>query len=202
MSTSSAVEMALNVRDNIAEAFRCVGVANYPTVVPGDRIMANKLAYKNSDPKRGDFVVFSDPDNRQINFSKRVVAIAGDSVEIKDNQLYINDKKLERQKLPQSVLDKIRIESSGKPLEGDVFYEVNGNAKYKIFIEKQSNDEPSQDFAKITIPANHCFVLCDNRNQAKDSRQFGPIPIATIKGRVNFLYCPAKDWSRFGRIDN
>ena len=58
----------------------------------------------------------------------------------------------------------------------------------------------SGDFAKITVGRYHCFVLGDNRNLSYDSRHFGPIQLATIKGRADYLYCHGKDWSRFGRI--
>jgi len=200
MSTGNSAQLSFNIKATLVEAFRGVGIANYPTIVPNDRFLANKLAYKNSDPKRGDLVVCINPENRRWNWIKRVVAIAGDTVEIKDNQLYINDQQLERQKLPQSVLDNIRIKHQGKPMEGDVFYEINGNAKYKIFIDKSSDDQAPQNFAKITVPAHHCFILGDNRNHSRDSRQVGPIPLSTVKGRADYLYSPAKDWSRFGRI--
>jgi signal peptidase I len=202
MGTGGSTQIAFNVRKNILEAFRVPVASNYPTIVPNDRFLANKLAYKTSDPKRGDLVVFINPENRRINYIKRVVAIAGDTVEIKDGQLYINDEKLQRQMLAQSTLDNIRIKVRGEPLEGDVFYETNGNAKYKIFLSGPPHNQASSDFAKITVPAHHCFVLGDNRNLSQDSRHFGPIPLATVKGRADYLYWPAKDWSRFGRIKN
>jgi signal peptidase I len=202
MGTGGSTQIAFNVRKNILEAFRVPVASNYPTIVPNDRFLANKLAYKTSDPKRGDLVVFINPENRRINYIKRVVAIAGDTVEIKDGQLYINDEKLQRQILAQSTLDNIRIKVRGEPLEGDVFYETNGNAKYKIFLAGPPHNQASSDFAKITVPAHHCFVLGDNRNLSQDSRHFGPIPLATVKGRADYLYWPAKDWSRFGRIKN
>ena len=201
MGTGGSTQIAFNVRANLVEAFRVPALSNYPTIVPNDRFLANKLAYKTSDPKRGDLIVFLNPENRRINYIKRVAAVAGDTVEIKDGQLYVNDQKLQRQMLPQSTLDNIRIEKViGGPLEGDVFEEINGAAKYKIFLAKPPHDETSSDFAKITIPKYHCFVLGDNRNDSLDSRHFGPIPLATIKGRADYLYWPAKDWSRFGRI--
>ncbi len=202
MGTGGSTQIAFNVRKNILEAFRVPVASNYPTIVPNDRFLANKLAYKTSDPKRGDLVVFINPENRRINYIKRVVAIAGDTVEIKDGQLYINDEKLQRQMLAQSTLDNIRIKVKCEPLEGDVFYETNCNAKYKIFLAGPPHNQASSDFAKITVPAHHCFVLGDNRNLSQDSRHFGPIPLATVKGRADYLYWPAKDWSRFGRIKN
>jgi len=202
MGTGGSTQIAFNVRRNILEAFRVPVASNYPTIVPNDRFFANKLAYKNSDPKRGDLIVFVNPENRRINFIKRVVAIAGDTVEIKDGQLYVNDEKLHRRKFDQSTLDNIRIEVKGIPLEGDVFEETNGDAKYKIFLAWPPDDYTSFDFAKITVPEHHCFVLGDNRSNSYDSRHFGPVPLATVKGRADYLYWPAKDWLRFGRISN
>jgi len=202
MGTGGSTQIAFNVRSTLLEAFRVPVASNYPTIVPNDRFLANKLAYKTSDPKRGDLVVFINPENRRINYIKRVVAIAGDTVEIKDGQLYVNDEKLKQRKLDQSTLDNIRVEVRSEPLEGDVFEETNGNAKYKIFLAKPPHDTTSSDFAKITVPKHHCFVLGDNRNLSQDSRHFDSIPLATVKGRADYLYWPAKDWSRFGRISN
>jgi len=202
MGTGGSSQIAFNVRATLLEAFRVPSASNYPTIELNDRLLANKIAYKNSDPKRGDLIVFLNPEDRQENYIKRVVAIAGDTVEIKDGQLYINDEKLQRQVLAQSTLDNIRVEVAGEPLEGDVFYETNGNAKYKIFLAGPPHNQASSDFAKITVPEHHCFVLGDNRNLSRDSRHFGPIPLATVKGRADYLYWPAKDWSRFGRISN
>jgi len=202
MGTGGSTQIAFNIRMNLLEAFRVPSASNYPTIDPNDRFLANKIAYKHSDPKRGDLIVFINPENRRINYIKRVVAVAGDTVEIKDGQLYVNDEKLQRQMLAQSTLDNIRVEVKGEPLEGDVFYETNGNAKYKIFLARPPDDYTSFDFAKITVPEHHCFVLGDNRVNSYDSRHFGPVPLATVKGRADYIYWPAKDWSRFGRISN
>ncbi len=200
MSTGSSTQIAFNFRANYLEAFRVPLASNYPTIVPNDRFLANKLAYKTSDPQRGDLVVFINPENRQQNYIKRVVAVAGDTVEIKNGELYVNDEKLQRQMLAQSTLDNIRIKVKGKPLEGDVFYEINCDAKYKVFLAKPPHDKATTNFAKMTVPKHHCFVLGDNRSLSRDSRHFGPIPLSTIKGRADYLYWPAKDWSRFGRL--
>jgi len=200
MSTGNSIQVAFQVRANLLEAFRVPVASNYPTIIPGDRFLANKLAYKNHDPQRGDLVVFINPEDRRINYIKRVVAVAGDTVEIKDGRLYINDRKLIRQNAPQSILDNVRIDVQGKPLEGEVFYEINADSKYKIFSAKPPHERGSPDFAKITVPEHHCFVLGDNRNLSYDSRHFGPVPLATVKGRADYLYFPAKGFSRFGRI--
>jgi len=197
MGTGGSTQIAFNVRTIFLEAFRVPVASNYPTMIPNDRFLANKIAYKKSDPQKGDLIVFINPEDRRQNYIKRIVAVAGETVEIRNGELYVNDQKLHRQKLPQSALDDIRIQVGEKPLEGDVYEENNGTAKYKIFLAEHKTPG---DFAKITVPKYHCFVLGDNRNLSKDSRHLGPIPLATIKGRADYLYFPAKDWSRFGRI--
>jgi signal peptidase I len=198
--TGGGIGSALYLRNQRLEAYRVPAASCYPTIMPNDRILANKHAYNRTDPKRGDLVVHICPFDRHSNYIKRIVAVAGDTVEMKDNQLYINGHKLTRRKLPESTLDKIRITVEGKPLEGEAFEETNGNAKYNIFLAEPPRDDTAGDFEKITVPEHHCFVLGDNRNNSRDSRHFGPGPLATIIGRADYIYWPAKDWSHFGRI--
>jgi len=199
--TTGCAGSAFYLREQLLEAFWAPVASNYPTILPGDRFIANKIAYKSGDPKRGDLIVFLNPRDRRINYIKRVVAVAGQTAEIKNGELYIDDQKLPRQKLPESVLDNIRIKVQGKPLDGDVFLETNGDTKYKIFLAKPPHDKMASDFAKITVPKHHCFVLGDNRNTSFDSRHFGPVLLATVIGRADYLYWPAKDFSRFGKFD-
>ncbi|MGB2808765.1 MAG: signal peptidase I, partial [Sedimentisphaerales bacterium] len=198
--STGSIGSAFYLREQLLEAFRVPAASDYPTIVPNDRLLANKRAYKTSDPQKGDLIVFANPEDRRINYIKRVVAVAGETVEIKNSEIYVNDQKLPRQKLPQSTLDNIRIKIRGEALDGDIFEETNGDAKYKIFLAGPPHDRTPGDFGKITIPKHHCFVLGDNRNLSQDSRHFGPVLLATIKGRADYLYFPAKDWSRFGKI--
>jgi signal peptidase I len=199
--TGGSIGSALYIRDQGLEAFRVPAASCYPTIFPNDRILVNKHAYNSIDPKRGDLVVHICPFDRHSNYIKRIVAVAGDTVEMKDNRLFINGKELPRRELPESLLDNIRITVKGQPLEGEFFEEINGNAKYNIFLMDPIHDKRLVDFEKTTIPEHHCFVLGDNRNNSIDSRQFGPIPLATIIGRADYIYWPARDWSRFGKIE-
>ena len=198
--TGGSIGSTLYIRGKGLEAFRVPIASCYPTIVPNDRILANKLAYNRIDPKRGDLVVHICPFNRHWNYIKRVVAVAGDTVEIKDDLLYVNDREMSRRKLPESTLDNIRITVEGQPLEGEVLEETNDNVKYNIFLAEPPHNKTTGDFEKITVPEHHCFVLGDNRNLSRDSRDFGPIPLATIKGRADYIYWPAMNWSHFGKI--
>jgi signal peptidase I len=197
MSTTGSTQIAMNVRSNLLEAFRVPATSMFPTIEFNDRFLTNKITYKNADPQRGDVIVFISPENRRQNLVKRVVAVAGDTVEIKDNQLYVNGEKLERKSVGRTSY----CDSNGKA-EGELFTEKNGQTEYKIFIADINSNEPRQsaDFTETIVPKNHCFVLGDNRNYSHDSRHYGLVPLATIKGKAEYLYCPARDWSRFGSI--
>ena len=198
--TGGSIGSALYIRDQGLEAFRVPTGSCYPTILPNDRILVNKNAYNRIDPQRGDLVVHICPSDRHLNYIKRIVAVAGDTVEIKDGQLYVNSQKLLRRKLPESTLDNIRITVEGQQLEGEIFEETNGTVKYNIFLAESPHEKISGDFEKITVPEHHCFVLGDNRNLSRDSRDFGPVPLGTIKGRADYIYWPAMNWSHFGKI--
>jgi signal peptidase I len=197
---SSSTAFASYVKKNICEAFVITTISDYPTTFLGDRILANKIVYRKTDPQRGDMVFYVDPANRQQTCIKRVVAVGGDRVEMRDNQLYINGQMLERQPLSPAEIEASKINVHDPNFQGDVFYEINGGSRYKIFLSKTAGDEKMKNFPEITIPKYNCFVLGDNRNSGKDSRNYGPVPVTTIKGRADWLYLPVKDWSRFGRL--
>ncbi len=197
--TVGSAGSGLYLRDQALEAFVVPVGSMYPTIFQGDRLLANKTAYNNADPVKGDIIVFRNPHNRKENYVKRVVALAGDTVEVRDSELYINGEKLKRELIANSPLATLKPN-----MQGEVFYEFNGQAKYKIIMvpPKQGEKPASTDFKQITVPKYHCFVLGDNRNHSHDSRAFGPVAIASIKGRFDYLYFPAERWSRFGSLKN
>ncbi len=189
MGTGSLLSYALNVRDQLIQPFRIPGASMYPSISPHDRIIAVKNAYRNADPQRGDLVLFPDPQNPHSFWNKwikRVIAVAGDAVAVKDGNVYVNGVKLSLQPVGAGVV-------SGTT--GQIFYESNNGAKYRIFI---SQDHTAPDFPEITVPKNECFVMGDNRNEALDSRNVGPIPITGILGKFEYRYWPI---TSAGRID-
>ncbi|HUT31143.1 MAG TPA: signal peptidase I [Sedimentisphaerales bacterium] len=197
MSMAGSTQVSLNVRSSLLEAFRIPSPSMYPTIGPNDRLLANKIAYSSSDPKRGDVVIFICPENRRWNHIKRVVAVAGDTVEMKDNDLYINGEKLERTSLGRTAL-----QTEKKKVEGEVFLERNGDAKYRIFLSDTNDGDDCKmaDLEPIKVAEHHCYVIGDNRNSSCDSRHYGPVNLGLIKGRADYIYWPAKGWEGFGRI--
>jgi len=164
----------------------------YPTILPNDRVIAVKNAYQTADPQRGDMVLFVYPDDRRIFYIKRVVALAGDRVEVKSGNLYVNGVELPRESIGPATTS-----SDNKTSTGEVFYENNNGAKYRIFI---SPEKPAADFGPITVPKYDCFVMGDNRNDSRDSRYFGPIAVTSLKGKFEYRYWPIIGGAHWGTI--
>jgi len=163
----------------------------FPTIRHGDRLLVDKRAYRHEPVLPGDIAVFVNPNQRQQHWIKRVVALPGDVVEIKDGRLLVNGEKLPRVKVEDSGQD-----GDEDQLSGEIFEETHGTATYRICLtpDGAEGNRDSQDHPPTTVPPGHCFVLGDNRNQARDSRDVGPIPLADIVGRAVCIYFPR--WER------
>lgn len=151
-----------------------------PTILEGDRILVNKMAYdirvpfthislmKISDPERGDIAVFDSKvlDKRLV---KRVIGVPGDIIKMQDNILYINGKELSYGNV--SSLGKIEVKSEN--LDG-----VN----HQIQVNKFGSTASS--FSTLTIPEGFYLMLGDNRDNSADSRFIGLVPRNEIVGRT------------------
>jgi len=178
------------VKTNLFEAFRVPAWSMAPTIMAGDRLTASKIAYRKAEPKHGDVVLFKNPADRSMNYVKRIVALGDDTVEIRNGQLLINGRALERQWVRKKTF------AMGKEtLEGDVFRETNGDCRYQIFVSKETSDTAAgeRDFGPVTVPPYHCFVMGDNRNRSIDSRNFGAISLGAINGKFQAIYWPYRN---------
>jgi signal peptidase I len=192
IGTGGCLAYALHVRDQLVQPFIIPTATMYPSILPKDRLIAVKNAYQTADPQRGDVVLFVYPDDRRIFYIKRVVALAGDTVEIKSGNLYINGAELAREPIGPATMTSSNTISTGK-----VFYENNNGAKYRIFI---SQEKPAADFGPITVPKYDCFVMGDNRNNSSDSRHFGSIAVTSLKGKFEYRYWPIIGGQHWGTI--
>lgn len=157
-----------------------------PTIQEGDRVVVNKLAYdlkvpfttveifKWSDPRRGDIVVlFSPADGTRL--VKRVVALPGDRVEMRNNQLFING--VAAQWSPAAA-------SANDPEQGLSFVvdETLTGKTHKVMFTPEL--PALRSFGPVTIPAGRYFVMGDNRDNSNDSRFIGTIERRRIVGRA------------------
>jgi signal peptidase I len=193
MLSPVGIASGMYIRAGVMEAFIIPSPSMYPTISVGERVLANKLAYREGPVRRGDMAVFPNPNNRSQANIKRVVALPGDTVEIKDGKVWINDKELAMELVGPSPAE------SNKDLSGQVCRETNGLARYLVLLAPPmattapTSTGPSVipgDLAKTRVPNGHCFVLGDNRNRSLDSRQYGPIPLVDLVGRVEYVYWP------------
>jgi signal peptidase I len=96
--------MSGTIRQHLLQAFKIPSTSMAPGILPGDMVLLNKAVYGIHPPQRGDMVVFVYPDDRRQYYIKRLVALPGDSIEIKNNNLWINDQPLQYSNLyPQQI---------------------------------------------------------------------------------------------------
>ena len=193
VALSYPTNLASSIRDHVLQAFKIPSQSMAPAILPGDRIFLNKAIYKIKAPQRGDVVVFVYPDDRRLYYIKRIAALPGDTIEIADSIVLIND-----QPLPYKAIEPAPQTNTGTDEALLAREENNHGHQYPVLT---SEGQP-ENMPKLTVPHGYCFVLGDNRSHSKDSRRFGPVPLADVKGRVDYIYWPASNWSRFGMFRN
>jgi signal peptidase I len=172
LTMSSVAMWAVAVRDKVAQVFRVPSSSMEPTVPPGGRVLVDKITYQAGPVRRGDVVVFMNPDQRYRDYVKRIIALPGDTVEMRDDDVFVNGTKL------------IHVSSGPGEANDGAIEETNGDARYRIVLGTSRNRRSLDSFAAIKVPSGHCFLLGDNRHESVDSRQIGPVPLANIIGRV------------------
>lgn len=85
-----AAALALAIRTFIVAPFKIPSGSMRPTLIEGDRILVNKFLYRFREPRRGEIIVFRFPENPRRPFIKRLIAVGGDSVEIRDGRVFVN----------------------------------------------------------------------------------------------------------------
>ena len=167
-----------------------------PTILDGDRIVVNKLAYDLkvpfttihlatwSDPKRGDILVFFSPDDG-IRLVKRCVAVPGDTVLLVDNQLFINGVKATYGPLDPKYANNF---SPSEQARYSFALETYGGKSHPI-MTMPYNFNPKRSFGPITVPQGKYFMMGDSRDNSKDSRFFRDtfVPRDQIVGRATAI---------------
>lgn len=180
-------------RSAIADHMRVPTGSMNPTVVEGDQIFVNKLAYglripfthvwlyeADSGPQRGDIITFDSPEDGDT-WLKRVVGLPGDVVEMHDEALVINGKPLAYQAGDPSVAP--QLPASTRRFRLDFAREQLGAVDHGIMIMPEVAT-PARNFGPVTIPAGQYLLLGDNRDNSKDSRYIGMIPRERITGHA------------------
>jgi signal peptidase I len=185
--------IAFQFRAHVMEAFSCPKRSMEPNIQVGDRFLVNKTAYASRSPQRGEIIVFNSPENRHQRWVKRVIAVAGDTIAVRGDEILLN-----RQPLAREPIQPGHAALAGFQSTGSLYRETSGDLSY--FVQLDTTEQPPADVEEIRIPPGMLFVLGDNRDQSCDSRTVGLIPQADVVGQAQFLYWPAQSWSRFGKV--
>lgn len=165
-------------RSSIADWYHVPSGSMLPTIVEGDRIFVDKMAYrldipftdieiiKTGEPQRGDIVTF-ESEVADIRLIKRIIGIPGDKVAMHGNRLLLNGKQVAYQR------------------DGNRVTELLDDTPHAI--QWTENASPLDTFAYVTVPQEHYLVLGDNRNNSTDSRVYGFVPKSELSGRATHV---------------
>jgi signal peptidase I len=194
MQLAYPITLTLVGREYVYEAFLIPTRSMSPNFLAGDRILVNKRPFRDGFPQRGDVVVFRTPPSEVGHtWVKRVIGVAGDQIAIKGREIKVNGKELERERVPAESMAQVR-----EQVDGNVHCESYGGRRYRVLFADDSFDESAAEEINVTVPDRSVFVLGDNRDRSKDSRQIGSIHVGDVIGYVDYIYIPAETWSRFG----
>lgn len=189
-----AVLLALFIRAFVVQAFKIPSGSMKSTLLVGDHILVNKFIYgirlpivnkeliHIKDPKRFDIVVFQYPVDPTKDFIKRVIGLPGDTVQIKDKQVYVNN---------QLLTEPYITHSDNKILPANI--------------------SPRDNMAPIVVPSNSLFVMGDNRDESYDSRFWKFVDMNDLRGEAFIIYwswnsdgeatlSPSESYVRWNRI--
>jgi signal peptidase I len=183
-----------------------------PTILEGDRIVVNKLAYdlkvpftswrvvRWARPARGDIVVlFSPADGKRL--VKRVVGLPGDTLVLRDDRLFINGNPLAYEPLPADLVRTFQHSARPRRVLAE---EKLGKVQHEVMITP--GIPAIRWFGPVTVPAGKYFVMGDNRDESGDSRYFGFVAADQITGKAIGVAASLDPtdhflprWRRFGR---
>jgi signal peptidase I len=186
-----AVVLALFIRTFVVQAFKIPSGSMEPTLLIGDHILVNKFIFGITipltdikiaqfyNPKRNDVIVFKFPGDPSKDFIKRVIAIAGDQIQIKNKKIYIN---------------------------GIPFTDKYGVYREKRIIKGEEGQANRDNYGPKKVPPNSLFVMGDNRDRSYDSRFWGVVDVKKVKGKAFLIYWSWESflrnirWDRIGNI--
>ncbi|MBA3942437.1 MAG: signal peptidase I [Sphingopyxis sp.] len=216
--------LVLGIHSCVAKPFYIPSDSMMPALLNGDRLIVSKYPYGWSYssvsfhlapkiagrlfgklPARGDIVVLEHPDSR-IDYIKRVIGLPGDTIELKGGALIINGKPVKRAVQPMLSIPVDLNTPGDSSLQGFVTRGADGKPVLEVPIVRETlpggatfdtidlGQYQSDDYGPVTVPADHLFLMGDNRDGSADSRVptankglGGPVPFDAIAGRAEII---------------
>ncbi|WP_310620545.1 signal peptidase I [Flexibacterium corallicola] len=206
-----ALLLALVVRTFLFQPFSIPSGSMKDTLLINDYLFVSKFSYGysrysfpfglplfsgrvwSSAPERGDVAVFKLPTDNKTDYIKRVIGLPGDKIQVRDSILYINGEQVERRRID----DYIEKDSYGNVRRVPRYVETLPNGVSYDTLDLTSRG--SLDNTKVyTVPANHYFMMGDNRDNSADSRvgSVGPVPFENFVGRADIIFFSLEEGQR------
>ena len=192
------------IRAFIFEPFRIPSGSMVPTLQVGDHVLVSKFSYglwmhfpfpkrlgvpsvellDLGNPKRGDIIVFRYPRDPSTHYIKRVVALPGDRIKVKDNQIILND-----ELQPRDFLGKYEfVDSKCVSQKVNQYTETITEGDPHHVLTRPGGFGPLADTVEFVVPENRVFVMGDNRDNSEDSRAWKYVRYDQIKGRAGMVW--------------
>jgi signal peptidase I len=166
-----AIALAIVVQTFVVKPYLIPSTSMANTLVPGQRVLVDRMVYRYRAVHRGDIIVFRRPEPPHDVLIKRVVGLPGDLLAVRNGHLYINGVQQH-----ESFVDK--VDGITEPTHpADPYASAQPDAPWSL----------AQPFR---VPAGQYFVMGDNRTDSSDSRYWGTVPRRAIIGRAFFTYWP------------
>ena len=177
-----ALIIAILIRSLLFQPFYIPSSSMEPTLLVGDRIFVSKYTYGyskhsfpfsppifnkrifSSDPNYGDLVVFKTPSDNRTDFIKRLIGLPGDKIQFLNGELFINNKKIPREELE----DTVSVMCGNEFLKVNAYKEQLPNQKNYNAVYNKIGSMVNSDL--YIVPEKHYFFLGDNRDCSRDSR--------------------------------
>lgn len=201
------ITFILTFRSVVFEPYRIPTGSMIPTLKIGDYIVVNKFAYgfkipfsdmafgdinlnpkyitSQSLPKRGEVIVFKFPKDPSTSYIKRVIGLPGDTVEIKDKIVYVNDQPLKTTAIDGTEFLK-DMNKKFKNYKLNFYTEISDSGEH--VIQQDSDNYYSNNKDKVQVKEGHLYVMGDNRDFSFDSRYWSTVPVEYVKGRAEMIW--------------
>jgi signal peptidase I len=200
------------LRSTVADWYDVPSGSMEPTIIPGDRIFTNKLAYdlkfpftrwrlaRWSRPARGDIVVFASPEDG-TRLVKRVVGLPNETIQLRNDRLFVNSQPASYSRLEDQSITK---DMAGDSLPHQFFLETIDSQSHPVMLTAAIFGDIKRDYGPKKLGPDQYFMMGDNRDQSKDSRYIGAVPMDLILGRAStvMISLDRDNWyrPRWGRL--
>ena len=170
LTAAAAVVLAILIQAFVVKPYMIPSTSMATTLVPGQRVLVDRVTYRFRPIQHGDIIVFHRPDDAKDILIKRVVGLPGDVLSIADGHLRVNG-------VAQNEPYVDRVDGVPEQTQPADASSPDGSPAWSL----------SQPF---TVPAGTYFVMGDNRVDSLDSRYWGTVPRGDVIGRAFFTYWP------------